>query len=414
MQGALPKELAVSRKVLIVIAALLVVGGAGAFYWKAHESVGPSPYVTVPVKRGRIEAKVTATGTLSPLVNVTIGSQISGQIAKLMADYNSVVKKGQIVAMLDTRLYEAAVAQQRANVLSAQGDLAKAKATAIDARRQAKRSHELLAQKLVAQADTDTADATADADEAAITSMEGELAQAKANLLQAETNLRFCTIISPVDGVVISRSVEIGQTVAASMTAPILFVIAGDLKKMQIDTNVSESDVGKIVAGMEVTFHVDAYPTEVFHGTVRQVRNAATTVSNVVTYDAVVDVSNPELKLKPGMTATLSFVYAESKEALKLPTSALRFIMPSETGKDRSGAKAPSGEHHRKHEADVRTVWILAGTPPTAQQAQIHVGISDGTVIEVSDGVKEGDLVITDIIDVNGKPGSKRGGGPRF
>jgi HlyD family secretion protein len=171
---------------------------------------------------------------------------------------------------------------------------------------------------------------------------------------------------------------------------------------------------------MEVTFHVDAYPTDTFHGVVRQVRNAATTVSNVVTYDAVVDVSNPDLKLKPGMTATLSFVYAESKEALKIPTSALRFIMPNETPKDHTSPATGPGEsrdHHKgKHVSDMRSVWVQrAGDPPTAEQVQIKVGISDGTVIEVADGLKEGDEVITDIVDPTGKGGqSKTPRGPRF
>jgi len=399
-----------TRKVAVAFVALLALAVGLEWAWRKKTTPEAAPYVSVPVKRGRIEAKVTATGTLSPLVNVTVGSQISGQVAKLFVDFNSVVKKGQVVAMLDPRLYEANVAQQKANVLSAEGNLEKAKATATNSRMQAKRSHELLAQHLVAPADTDTAEATAQADAAAVIAADGALAQARANLKTAETNLAYCTITSPVDGVVISRLVDVGQTVAASMTAPVLFQIAGDLKKMQIDTNVSESDVGKITQGMDVSFHVDAYPTDTFHGKVRQVRNAAVTVSNVVTYDAVVDVENPDLKLKPGMTATLSFVYAESKEALRIPTAALRFSMPSQSTKDHKAAD----RHDRKHEADVRTVWVLRGTPPSAQQAEVHVGISDGTVIEVVDGLSEGDLVITDLIESGGKSEGKKRGGPRF
>ncbi|MEO6950974.1 MAG: efflux RND transporter periplasmic adaptor subunit [Polyangia bacterium] len=402
-----------SRKAVTLLVTLLVLGGATAYLVAHRAPAGPTGFVTTAVRRGRIEAKVTATGTLSPLVNVTVGSQISGRVAELMADYNSIVKKGEVVARLDSSLFEAAAEQARANVLQAQGNLAKAKAQALDAGRQLRRSRELLEKKLVAQADTDTLEAANLAAVAAITAGEGDLAQAKASMRQAETNLRYCTIHSPINGIVISRSVDVGQTVAASMTAPVLFQIAEDLKKMQVDTNVSEADVGKITAGMDVTFHVDAYPTDVFHGTVRQVRNAATTVSNVVTYDAVVDVSNPDLKLKPGMTATMSFVYAESKDALEIPSAALRFIMPSDPADPSSKSAAKSGKHEHREKAsiDQRTVWVMRGAPAKPEQVTIHVGISDGTSIEVIDGLAENDQVVTDRV---GGSGSDRKHGPRF
>lgn len=398
-----------SRKAVTLLVTLLVLAGATTYFVAHRASAGPAGFVTTTVRRGRIEAKVTATGTLSPLVNVTVGSQISGRVSELMADYNSIVTKGQIVARLDSSLFQAAAEQARANVLQAQGNLAKAKAQALDADRQLKRSRALLDKKLVAQADTDTLEAGKQAADAAITAAEGDLAQTRAAMRQAETNLRYCTIHSPINGIVISRSVDVGQTVAASMTAPVLFQIAEDLKQMQVDTNVSESDVGKVVAGMDVTFHVDAYPADTFHGTVRQVRNAAITVSNVVTYDAVVDVSNPDLKLKPGMTATISFVYAESKETLKIPSAALRFVMPV----DLAGPAAPKvGKHHEKGASAERTVWVQRGTPPRPAQVTIHVGISDGTSIEVIDGLVESDEVVTDLLDPGGKAQEKKHGGP--
>lgn len=406
------KEPSVSRRAVTFLVTLLVLGGATAYFVVHRPPAGRTGFVTTPVRRGRIEAKVTATGTLSPLVNVTVGSQISGRVSELMADYNSVVTKGQVVAKLDSSLFEAAAEQARANVMQAQGNLAKAKAQAVDAARQLTRSRELLARKLVAQADTDTLEATKLAAEAGITAAEGDLAQARASMRQAKTNLRYCTIHSPINGIVISRSVDVGQTVAASMTAPVLFQIAEDLKKMQVDTNVSEADVGKIQAGMDVTFHVDAYPTETFHGAVRQVRNAATTVSNVVTYDAVVDVQNPDLKLKPGMTATMAFVYAESKEALVIPSAALRFVMPSVPGAA-PGAAPKTGPHERREKLalDQRAVWVMRGAPDMPEQVAIHVGISDGTSIEVIDGLVENDQVVTDQAGVGS---GERKHGPRL
>ena len=251
----------------IVIVAFALLGAGGAFYAMKHRSVDPSAgFVTATVARGRIEAKVTATGTVSPLVNVQVGSQISGRVAALYADFNSQVKKGQVIAKLDTALLVAAVEQAKANLIAAEGALAKAKAQALDASRQAKRDKELLDKKLIAQADFDTADANTLAADAAVKGAEGQLAQAKANLDQAKINLEYATIYSPINGVVISRSVDVGQTVAASLQAPVLFQIAEDLQKMQVDSSVAESDVGKITAGMEAIFTVDAYPQEKFKG----------------------------------------------------------------------------------------------------------------------------------------------------
>jgi HlyD family secretion protein len=414
------EERTVSRKAVFAIAAILLIGGVGLYFYKRRAVDPNAGLVTTAITRGRIEAKVTATGTVSPLVNVQVGSQISGRVAALYADFNSQVKKGQVIARLDTALLAAAVEQAKANLVAADGALAKAKAQAVDAARTAKRDRELLDKKLIAQADYDTADANQLAGDAGVKAAEGQLAQAKANLEQARINLEYATIYSPINGVVISRSVDVGQTVAASLQAPTLFQIAEDLQKMQVDTSVAESDVGKITAGMEAVFTVDAYPTERFKGKVRQIRNAPTNVQSVVTYDAVVDVANPDFKLKPGMTANVSFVYADRKDVLKLPAAALRFQMPEPDDKGEGGKKGDKGEGkgagHRRGKPganDPRTVWVLRGTPAKPSSVSIHIGVSDGSFIEVLDGLSEGDLVITDnLADVKTTPAASGSGGP--
>jgi HlyD family secretion protein len=412
------EERTVSRNAIIFIA-VLMLGAGGVFYAMKHRPVDPSAgFVTATLSRGRIEAKVTATGTVSPLVNVQVGSQISGRVAALYADFNSPVKKGQVIAKLDTALLVAAVEQAKANLAAAEGALAKAKAQAVDAARVAKRDKELLDKKLIAQADFDTADANTLAAEAAVKGAEGSVEQAKASMSQARINLEYATIYSPINGVVISRSVDVGQTVAASLQAPVLFQIAEDLQKMQVDSSVAESDVGKITSGMEAVFTVDAYPNEKFKGKVRQVRNAPTNVQNVVTYDAVVDVGNPDFKLKPGMTANVSFVYADHKDVLKMPAAALRFQMPEDDKQEKKGDKSDGKKEHKHGKPganDPRTVWVMRGTPGKPEQASVHVGISDGSFVEVIDGLDENDAVIVDTNNPDTQkpqmPGGGKGGG---
>src|SRR2546428_556586 len=305
--------------VLTGVVAALTLGGA-------RRSTDPAKYETVKVERGRIVARVTASGTLSALVTVQVGTQVSGRIQDLYVDFNSPVRKGQILAKIDPQFFRAEVEQAKANLAAAQGNLAKAKAQAVDAHRQFERA-EVLGQKaqLVAQADIDTADANAQAADAQIKAMEGAVAQAQASLYQAEVNLGYTTIASSIDGVVISRNVDVGQTVAASLQAPTLFTIAQDLRKMQVDTNVSEADVGKLRDGMPTSFTVDAFPGETFKGVIRQIRNAPQSVQNVVTYDAVIDVDNSDMRLRPGMTANVTFTYAQKDDALRFPNAALRF-----------------------------------------------------------------------------------------
>jgi HlyD family secretion protein len=417
-------------KTFWIVACVVVVAGVFGL-WRFRQAKGSSQvrYDTSKVDRGRIVAKVTASGTLSAIVTVQVGSQVSGRVAALFADWNSQVKKGELVAKIDPQLFQASVLQARANLVAAQGNLAKVKAQAIDAERQYKRSVILAERKLIAQADLDTSQSTFDADKAAVDAAAGTVEQAKAQLSSAEVNLAYTDIISPTDGTVISRNVDVGQTVAASLQAPTLFLIAEDLRKMQVDTSVAEADIGKLRTGMKATFTVDAYPNERFIGTVRQVRNAPQTVQNVVTYDAVIDVANPDLKLKPGMTANCTFIWAERDDALRIPNAALRFRPPAEmlaqlnpgagTGQQGRGANAEAaqggGAARRSHagstpDPDRRTVWILRDGKP--QAVVIRTGVSDGSLTEVVEGdLSQGDLVITDMS--GGGSGAQQAGFPR-
>ncbi len=326
---------------------------------------------------------MTATGTLNPVVNVQVGSQVSGNIAKLFADFNSQVKAGQVVAQIDPALFQATVTQ-------AEGDLANAQAALELAKVNAKRTQDLFARKTSSQADLDQAMANLHQAEANVKIKQGALDKAKADL-------EHCTITSPIDGVVISRNVDVGQTVAASLQAPVIFQIANDLTKMQIDSNVAEADVGVLEVGQDVDFTVDAFPMRTFHGKVVQVRNAPITVQNVVTYDTVIGVSNPDLKLKPGMTANVSIIIAHKDNVLQIKNAALRYRPAEATpGEVRARSPAPAGARGgapREQRTSERTVYVLSGGQP--QPVQIKTGISDGVVTEVTEGLKEGDRVVT-------------------
>jgi HlyD family secretion protein len=297
---------------IIIVTVVAIIAG-GVWYFAGRDDATPQ-YQTVLVTRGDLTQAVTATGTLNPVTNVTVGSQISGIIQTLYADWNSPVKANQVVAQLDPATYKAAVAQ-------AEGDLANAKANLELNEVQAKRSSDLFTNNLISGSDYDTAIANLHQAQAMV-----QIKQAALN--NAKVNLSRCTIYSPVDGTVISRNVDVGQTVAASLSAPTLFIIANDLAQMQIDANVSEADIGNIEEGQPVTFTVDAFPDRRFTGKVRQIRNSPTTVQNVVTYDTVIEVSNPDLKLRPGMTANASIITAEHNGVLKIPNAALRFRPP--------------------------------------------------------------------------------------
>jgi len=365
---------------LVIIIGLIVF----AFVLRQCRQSGAANYQTATVTHGPLTQAVTATGTLNPVVNVQVGSQVSGNIAKLFADFNSQVKAGDVVAQIDPALFQATVTQT-------EGDLASAQAALELAKLNATRTQQLFTQKNSSQQDLDQAMANLHQAEANVKIKQGALAKAKADL-------DHCTITSPIDGVVISRSVDVGQTVAASLQAPIIFMIANDLTKMQIDSNVAEADVGVVTIDQNVDFTVDAFPTHTFHGKVTQVRNAPITVQNVVTYDTVIGVSNPDLKLKPGMTANVSILIAHRDNVLQIKNAALRYrpadATPMEarstSASSPSGARPSGGRERRNGE---RTVYVLSGGRP--KPTQIKTGISDGISTEVLEGLKEGDRVVT-------------------
>ncbi len=401
--------MAVARKRALswaVIAAVVI--GAAAYWYFAHGREKEPEYQTAVVERGELTQVVTATGQLNPMTNVTVGSQISGIIQKIYVDFNSPVKAGQVLAELDPATYERAVAQ-------AEGELANAKANLELAQIQAKRATELFKNNLISAAEYDTAIAQLHQAEAQVKIREAVLENARVNLSR-------CTIYSPIDGIVISRNVDVGQTVAASLQAPTLFQIANDLTQMQINANVAEADIGSVEVGQDAEFTVDAYPYRVFHGKVKQVRNSAVVVQNVVTYDTVIEVSNPDLKLKPGMTANVSIITAHRENALKIPNAALRF-RPPETAETNAFAPRPGrsgrlggtgaqpaasggrpGGRARGDRAFIRTVYTLSTNTSGGSRAvkltpvEIKIGISDGIMTEVLEGLKEGDVVVTGVI----------------
>ncbi len=362
-------------------------------------------FETAKVERGRLVARVTATGTLNALVTVQVSSQVSGRMKEVLVDFNSEVKKGQVLARLDPALFEANLEQARANLAVASANAEKARFEANDATKQAERSQALFERKLIAEAERDSAHATASAAKAAVAAGEAMVVQARAALNQASVNLTFTTISSPVSGIVISRAVDPGQTVAASLQAPTLFTIAEDLRNMQVETSVSESDIGRITVGMKASFVVDAYPSERFIGVVRQVRNAPVVQQGVVTYTTVIGVDNPELRLKPGMTANVTFTYAERDDVLKAPNAVLRFRPPPEIAKRQSARRGSEASNER-------IVWRKKtdGIEPVA----VKIGISDGSVTElVSDEVKEGDALVTELREEGRGQKPPMGGGGR-
>jgi HlyD family secretion protein len=364
---------------LIGIVVVMAAGGGGLWYWWTS-GTPPVPYKTTLVDRGPITAIVTATGTVNPVISVQVGSQVSGKVSQLFADFNSQVTKGQVLAQIDQKSFKARLSQARAAVKSAKGNLAKANVSAIQRKREFDRMAALRPQAFVSQADVDLAetnyrDAAANAEV-----VQAQLDQAQAALAAAELDLGYTTIYSPVDGIVVSRNVDVGQTLAAAFQTPILFVIAQDLTQMQVNANVSESDIGGVKEGTEANFRVDAYPKQFFEGVVTQVRNAPVSIQNVVTYDVVITVSNPELKLKPGMTANVTIVTTQNETPLRVPNGALRFRMP-DMPIDKKATR----------------VWVL-DQKNQARQVDVTTGIADSLSTEIVDGpLKQGDRVIVGI-----------------
>jgi HlyD family secretion protein len=313
------------HKLLIAIIAVMTLGVTVAAYYRMSSGSGEPQVNTAAVVRADVRPNVQATGTLQAVSTVEVGSQVSGRISELYADFNSVVRKGQVIARLDPSLFQAELRQAQATVARLEAEAGRAKVQQQDAATKLARAKDLAAANLIPRQDLDTAQATYDAAVAAVKSAQANVVQARAALNQAQVNLQHTVIEAPTDGVVISRNVEVGQTVAATMQAPTLFVIAGDLSKMQVNASVDEADIGAIRPGQPVRFSVDAYPDRQFRGSVTQVRLQPTVVQNVTTYTTVIDVPNEELLLKPGMTATVTVETAERENVLTVPNAALRF-----------------------------------------------------------------------------------------
>jgi len=389
------------KKILVWVGVLAIVAG-GLFFFLRKGEKAPQ-YRTEKVTRGEVVSTVTASGTVNAVTTVLVGTQVSGTIKAIYADFNSKVKKGQLIAQIDPATFEAQVEQAKANLLSARANLAKSKSFAADAKRTMERNKALLERNLIAQSDFDTAQTNYETAEAQVSVAQAQVGQAEAALKNARTNLGYTEIVSPVDGIVVSRNVDVGQTVAASFQTPTLFTIAQDLTKMQIDTNVDEADIGKVQKDQDVEFTVDAYPDLTFKGKVAQVRNAPISVQNVVTYDVVINVDNPELKLKPGMTANVSIIVNRKSGILKVPNASLRF-RPAEKESSQPGKKQAGLREGRAG------VYVVADGK--AERIPITPGISDGNFTEVVGGdLKEGQEVIVEAV---GKKNQAGAGSPRM
>jgi len=374
----------------IVALACVAVVVTGWVVRRDHDQ--PAPYRTASVDRGDIRVQVSATGTLAAVTTVQVGSQVSGSIAALSADYNDHVKKGQLLAQLDPTFLKAQVAQSAA-------DLQKTQVHLTQAQRDYDRQKPLRDQGLASQAEVDQT-------ETALAAAKADVQSSQAALDRAQTNLKYTTILSPIDGVVVSRNVDVGQTVAASLSAPTIFTIANDLTQMQLDASVDEADIGQVKVDQKVNFTVDAFPDMTFHGTVKQIRLAPQTVQNVVSYDVIVLVSNAELKLLPGMTANATFLIDEADGVLRVPAAALRF-RPAQFAGGAGGVPQGSalqgqgqvpgpghggpGQEQGRHGA---TIWILDPSG-SIHRMRVQPGLSDGTYAAVSaDSLREGMSVV--------------------
>ncbi len=447
------------RRILLIVIILFASSGlAGWAYLRSRDHLS---YRTVAVERGDIEATVSATGTLNAVVTVDVGSQVSGNIKQIFVDFNSKVRKGQLIAQIDPQIFEARVKQaedvlnaSRAAVLNMRASLDKANAgvasaeaaidnakstvgesklTVADDKAKLERAQELFRDGLLATQDRDSAQITYDSSlealkaartqvvsaqdslraaqasrAAAQTQLDQAIAQEKQNeaaLKQAEIDLENTNIYAPVDGTVISRNVNVGQTVAASLEAPTLFVIAQDLSKMQVDTNVDEADIGKVRVGQSATFTVDAYPGRTLQGVVSQIRKAPLDVQNVVTYDVVIFVPNSDLKLLPGMTANVQILLESHDHVLRIPNSALLFS-PPEAAKAMQAESQPSAKPGAGF-VNRQTVWVL-GPDGKPRSVEVALGITDGNYTEITGGrIEQGQQVIVGLAPGSGNTGTR-------
>ncbi len=373
----------VRKFAIFSIAAAVVAGGVYAA-WRGFSHEDRSPYETIEVDRGDVRTTVTATGTLNPVTAVQVGTYVSGRIIAIDVDFNSPVQRNQRVAKIDPAPFEVKVRKAEAILANARAALAKSLANLAFKELTWKRYHELFERDLIARADLDQARSDYEQARAQVELDKAAIRQAEADLAEARINLQYTDIVSPVDGIVVSRNVNVGQTVAASFQTPTLFLIADDLTKMQVNAAVSESDIGLVHEGQQASFTVDAYGERRFHGTIVQVRNAPVTVQNVVTYDVVIAVDNPDLALKPGMTATVTIVTAERRNVVRVPTRALRFH-PEGTRGEQASARSSGSPGHR--------VWVLREGRLTP--INLELGLQSETHAEVLQGdITPGERVV--------------------
>ena len=369
------KELLNRRYIITGSVFIVLIAGTSAYIHlknKVH-------YITQPLERCTITEIVEASGTINPVNTVSVGSTVSGLIKEIYVDFNSEVKKGQLMAQIDPANFEATVQQNEAQIANAQANLAKLQATTEYDQKMYQRYKNLYAKNFVAKSELDQAESTYKSDLAQINAAKAQISQYQASLKTAMTNLGYTKIIAPVDGTVISRDIDLGQPVAASFQAPELFTIAQDLTQMQIEVNVSEADIGKVKEGQDVTYTLDGYADSLFKGKVTQVRLASTNTSNVVTYSVIVDVNNQDLKLKPGMTANVSIITNKSENVLCAPNIALKFTPNTDGTKYKN-----------------QGLWLLEKKKPVRHDIQIGASDDNFTEIKAKD-VKEKDIVITGI-----------------
>ena len=395
------------RRLLWTVPLVTLILVAAVYYWNGDARAVAPQLMVAPVTRGSVVAKVSATGTLDPVDTVQVGTQVSGTIATLGADFNEPVRQGQTIATLDQAVFTSQVTQAEATVIRLRAELQRAKVQLDDFNLKLNRAEQLAQRQLIAAQEVDTARSEAKVAEVTVSSAEAQLNQAVAALDQAKVNLSHTVIASPVSGIVLSRNVEVGQTVAAGLQAPTLFIIARNLDTLQLNARVDESDVGRVKPNQPVSFTVDAYPGKDFTGKVRQVRLQPTVTNNVVSYTTVIDVPNPEQQLKPGMTATLDIEVARADDVLQVPAAALRFT-PTDAVLESTGSApdANAGKRGRRGSE----VWIQTATgiaPLTVQS-----GLTDNVTVEVTGpGLEEGEQVVTGLAPANA-PGAAASGSP--
>ncbi len=404
-----------SRWLVFVVLAALVIAGGVVWARRRNRPVEPQ-YFSTAITRGDVQETVETSGTVQPVVQVQVGSQVSGRVARVLVDFNSRVRAGQLLAEIDQTPFRAAVAQSRAAVLSAEAQLQRARANERLTASNLARATALRERDLNSPADVDQARGSHDVALADIAVAQAEIARARATLSSAENNLTYTRITAPIDGVVIQRSIDEGQTVAASFQAPVLFLLANDLSRMRIVANVDEADIARMREHLVAEARVDAFPGEVFRGEVTELRFGATTTAGVVTYPAVITVENPELKLRPGMTATITVTSNRHPGVLRVPNAALRYrpARARRGGNGRDGGASPTREAAVSYNPDGTrrgTIYVLRNGRPEA--VRVRVGIVDETQTEVAgEGLAEGQQVITDEIDPSEQTAQRPGAPP--